>query len=222
MKRYFIWVLILTLLAGTVSACGGGGPKTSPEDDLKTFFEAFKAKDFEKAQGYIIGEEDKPFEMPEDDDPMTKKAMDLLTAIDYEIKDVKEDGENRIVNIDLTHVDLDTAMEQIMSNVMAKAMELAMSGEDVDIEAKAEEMVLEEFDKVINDESAKITEAIPVTMVPSDGKWKIDMEKSKELEKALVPEDIGEEGEAAEVEGNEVAENVNEEANETVNEEDSE
>lgn len=203
MKKRLVWILVLAIFATSLTACGGGGPSTKPEDDLAAFFDAFKAQDFVTVDKYTQGGLTGDLEF-NSEDPTEQMGMDIITNIDYKINDVKEDGENRVVNVDLTHMDLEKVTEQIMGTVMTKAFEVAFSEgsedmSDEELETMMMDIFKEEMDKLQDDPALQVTDNINMVMVPAEEEdhWKVDTEQSKEFVDVMFPDDLDEIEEAA-------------------------
>ena len=193
MKKYLIWLMTISMVMTMLAGCKKG-PETTPEEDLTTFLEAFKTQNTEVLKEYNLNSYDLGVE-EEQMDPASASFLQLMTNITYTVKEVKKEGDHQVVMVSLDHIRFKDAFLHIIDVLTVKAVEMAldsMDGTDLGDEKIVEEsnkMIQEEVKNILEQKLYRTTDDVLVTMVESEGKWKVDLEQSKEFIDTLIPDE---------------------------------
>ena len=171
MKKKLAILLVLLLAVGLVG-CGG----ESPEQAVKSAFDAIKKSDSTTASKYInydellkAGESSEEKSTSESDEQAGKMAKSILKHFDYKIISSSQDGDSATVKAEITNIDMKT----IMADFISEAFALAFSGldeETMDLQMK------NKFDELIDRPDNKtVTKAVDIKLTKGGNSWKIDM-----------------------------------------------
>ncbi|HML38601.1 MAG TPA: DUF4878 domain-containing protein [Bacillota bacterium] len=171
MKKKLAILLVLLLAVGLVG-CGG----ESPEQAVKSAFDAIKKSDSTTASKYInydellkAGESSEEKSTSEPDEQAGKMAESILKHFDYKIISSSQDGDSATVKAEITNIDMKT----IMADFISEAFALAFSGldeETMDLQMK------NKFDELVDRPDNKtVTKTVDIKLTKSESSWKIDM-----------------------------------------------
>ncbi|KEO83545.1 hypothetical protein [Tumebacillus flagellatus] len=180
---------LLAVLATTLIGCGSstatssnGGDtatkqeavKSVPEDAVKGFLDSLKKVDLTGAAAYTEDNNKDMFSSEE-----TKESQqvlnDMLSALTYEIGEVKADGNKATVAVKISAVDFTNLMQTVMSDMMTEAMSAALADptkqpDQAEMEKKAQDAVA----KAAKDPSApKKNTDLTIDVKKKGDKWVI-------------------------------------------------
>lgn len=165
-KAKSLLALVLALML-VFALAGCGSPETKAEEAVGSILTAFRDADFEKIAEYTGG----------DVSELTDEQKDLiggmLEKMEYKIvsSEAIDDG-NVNVTVEITSVDV----EELLTAVLSKAMEFAMTDEGLQMtEEEAEEKTMEIFEECLNAEDVKTATTEVEVEVKIDGdEWEIE------------------------------------------------
>ena len=192
-------------------------PKDAAEDAVKGFMDAFCEFDFKEMEKYIDGElpaefaefdfstikEETVNSLPEELDAykddfgkMFDTAIDkMLATISYDITNVKEDGDNYVISVDVTMADFN-ALEESLNNALTSDLsdkiveigEEAMENGDLSDDSTEQEVMdylipkaIDMIGDLLEDEIKNLertTEEGEFVVTEVDGEWLINIEES--------------------------------------------
>ena len=173
MKKVFAIILAVLLVMG-LAGCGG----QSPEQAVKSAFDAIKKNDSKTASNYVnyqellkagkSGEEASDSELGAESDKM---AESILRHFDYKIITSSEKGDSATVKVEITNID----MKAIMVDFISEVFTLGFSGLN---EETMDAQLNNKFNELINRADNKtVTKTVDLKLTKSGSSWKIAMGK---------------------------------------------
>ena len=155
-----ILVVILTILMVNSS---------SPKKSIEGLLTNLKSGEFEKAQEFVIG-----------DDALLSSAQDLSVEIQkllfdklsWKINNILKDGNEAIIEIEITNKDLKSITKQILKDAFAN-------------EAMSKEQIENALTEALKGDNIQTTTISAKLKAIKEDKWKI--EANEELDVALIP-----------------------------------
>lgn len=155
------------LLAG----CSGQGKATDPEEVVAEVFEAVKTVDAKTYQAYVIDDAG----LFADSDSWgegEKQLVDIMFHnMTYQIQSVETEDETAMVTADITNSDL----SDIVMTAVGGMVNSAMSGDSLDEEAYAAQMMEAMREASYSEDVELSTNTAQIELVKTDGNWKLKM-----------------------------------------------
>lgn len=167
----FIAIIVIGIL---VAGCGGG---KSPETVVKEFTTALQAGDWEKAAVCVENENKAAFQKDIKDEEGEKIAKQILAQATFDVGSTTITGEQAVVNVKVTSLD----MIRIAANMMSELMSLALaSAFSEDGQGNIDAMVEQCLQNSLSDPNApKTTTDTTVNMIKSKDGWKISADNDE-------------------------------------------
>lgn len=163
-----VTLLLVVIVAAGLALTGCGGP--APEVVVNEFTAALQAGDWEKAATYVENQDKSAFKM---DDPKAEQfAKLILSKATFEYGKPEISGDQAKVSVKVTAVDMVQVTTKAMSDLMAVAIDEALSqnGEQKDMEAMAEQYFM---NGMADPKAPKVATDTAVNLVKTSGGWKI-------------------------------------------------
>ncbi len=160
---------IAFLMVLTLMACGGTSSDNGPKTVVKDFFQALKDGDVKTASSYLVESDDTLGD--EKQEEMLKTLFENLT---YEIQssDVKED--TAVIKTKITTVDLGIVFQDILAEVMTKALEMAGNDEESS-QQEIEQLFVDLLNEKTKDPDVeKVTNEVEIKLVKKENQWLIE------------------------------------------------
>lgn len=168
MKKLVLVFMAVAMLAAFMGGCGGSATADGVVNDFLT---AVKSGDLEKAAKYVSGNDGANLsELTESYTDKMVKAMFAKYSFEKP-KLVSEDGNKAKVTAKITSVDFSAVMEQ----VIAAAMEAALSGETDISEEKMTQMFV---DAMTSNDAELVEREITFNLVKEGGSYKIEHDEN--------------------------------------------
>ncbi|GGE57302.1 hypothetical protein [Priestia taiwanensis] len=197
MKKLLVAMMVAVLPLGVLAGC----TKPAPTDTVKEFLTAVQKGDYEKARTFVE-DTDNGFEfskMTETKDGISGEEMFKAITKNYKFKDpveVSNTDDAAEVKVEITSVDMASAMTKTLAEIMPVALASAFSENKEESEKKMEELTATTIMKHITaDDAATATREVTLNVKKDkDGNYKIVaneelgealLAKSKELENKL-------------------------------------
>ncbi|MCG8401409.1 MAG: DUF4878 domain-containing protein [Firmicutes bacterium] len=179
MKKSLLFVFIAIMAAGIlVAGCGG----KSPETVVKEFTTAMKAGDWEKAALCLENEDTTILQKDVANEEEEKIAKQILAQATFEVGSATITGEQAIVNVKVTSIDMIRIVTGMMTELMSFALSSAFdgSGENQDnIDAMADQYLK---NSISDPNAPKTTTDTTVNLIKIDGAWKISADNNEFLD----------------------------------------
>ncbi len=184
MKKLGIFLLVLMLSFNV--ACSKG---ETAEQATANALSAIKTLDKESLSKYmdyndlVESNEDGNGEKAEEADEQLKKIFENL---DYKIVSTDEKENEAVVKAEITNVDMEKVMGEVIKNAFAEAFSQAFtSSEEQQSDNESEQVINEYFSQAIEEnKDSKVVNTVDIKLTKVDGQWKINM--NDELQNALM------------------------------------
>ena len=181
-KRIFA-VCLFALTAILIVGCSGA-KEDERKKALENALEAIKSGDSDKAEQYILVEEESDnasidetvTEMATEEKEAQEALAYLFQHLSYKIGDVKKEEENSaVIEAEIKQADLGEATTAAISELLLQSMALAFSDKtEAEIDAEIEDLYISKFKTVVdNNKDNLVTKKIDVQMKKVDGEWKV-------------------------------------------------
>ncbi len=168
-------IVALILSLAMVLSLAGCGEEKKAQEAVINLFEAFKAGDFEKAEGYLLKDADSD-ETEDGDEDMFNH---VFTKLDYTIvSSGKLDGENVDVTARITAPDMEVAVGDFFSKAIEFALENAFSETPLSDEESAAEMERIFIEATEKEDLGTVTNEVTVKVVKTDEGWKVNSDEA--------------------------------------------
>ncbi|RCX13505.1 uncharacterized protein DUF4878 [Anaerobacterium chartisolvens] len=171
--KAIILCLLFTLTASLASCTSASG---SPDKAVSSFFEAIKEADVNTASKYLSSASD---DLTYDDEEQEKIMKKIFNNLDYKIISTEKDGDTATVNVKITSPDLVKIVSEMISELMPKLFEMALSG-DENADQNSEELIKQYFDNSLSSPD--------MPLISSDVEIKLSYSKDKKSW-LIVPDD---------------------------------
>lgn len=168
-------IVALILSLAMVLSLAGCGEEKKAQEAVINLFEAFKAGDFEKAEGYLLKDADSD-ETEDGDEDMFNH---VFTKLDYTIvSSGKLDGENVDVTARITAPDMEVAVGDFFSKAIEFALENAFSETPLSDEESAAEIERIFIEATEKEDLGTVTNEVTVKVVKTDEGWKVNSDEA--------------------------------------------
>ena len=165
-------VAIILSLVMVLSLAGCGEVKKA-EEVVTNMFEAFKAGDFDKAEAYLVQDEDADGE-DEESDESDEMFNHVFTKLEYTIGSCEKiSGEEVQVTASVTAPDMKVAVGEFFTKALEFAFANAFSENPLseeDTTAEMERIFVEATEK---DDLGTVTNEVAITVVKTEEGWKV-------------------------------------------------
>lgn len=167
-------VISLLCVMVMVFAFAGCAARETPDVVVKEFCDALKNADLEAMEMCMEGNETAPTEMDEDDVPQAvlDAMKDNAQKITYTLGKVTAEETTGRVCVDFQYPDISDAVTAALSEYVAKAFGMAMSGAEEEELSKLLETILTE--KITEGEPDTAEVSVTFDCVMTDEGWKIE------------------------------------------------
>lgn len=168
-------LVALTLSLVMVLSLAGCGEEKRAQETVINLFEAFKAGDFEEAEGYLLKEADSD-EAEDGDEDMFNH---VFTKLEYTIvSSEKLDSDNVDVITRITAPDMEVAVGDFFTKAIEFAFENAFSETPLSEEESAAEMERIFIEATEKEDLGTVTNEVTVKVVKTDEGWKVNSDEA--------------------------------------------
>lgn len=182
MKKILTLLLIL-LLPISLAACSMG---ESAEQATNNALKAIKQMDEETLSKYL--EIDELIEKDSDSsDPSSigeEEMLVIFESIEYKINSSEGDGDNAVVNVDITNIDMANVFGTLLQESISFAFSNAFSSSSMTDEEMDMKMTQVFFDIIEQNKENTVTNNVDIKLHKTDKDWKINLDDT--LQNALM------------------------------------
>lgn len=168
-------MLIALLLVVSLAACSmGESAKQATDNALK----AIKEMDEETMSKYLeVDELVENDSSPSNPTNVGEEEMDVIFEnIEYKINSSEEDGDNAVVNVDITNIDMTEVFGTLLQESISLAFSNAFSSNEITDEEMDMKMNQMFFDIIEKNKENTVTNNVDIKLHKSDKNWKISMD----------------------------------------------